>query len=363
MVSLRDIAEKAGVSRMTVSLALRGNPQVSKEMQARIRRIAEELGYQPNAKVSRAMAELARSRHVQADERLAFLTSEKTEHGWKEWRYNLECFNGAKKRALEYGYVLEPFWLRLPTTSPEKIGRMLWSRGIEGVMVAPLGNDFCKDGIRTFDFDWSRFSAVEMAESLDEPRLDCARHDHFNGMLLALFSLESLGYRRIGLVLDSILDVRTRHRWYSAYLLWKKVRGFSEELPAMFYDEFELEQVKQGIRKMKLDALVSVRPTLSSELEAAGLRVPADIGVAMLDRPPGDKRGLSGISQNTEAIGSAASDLLVGLVRRGEKGIPAFPSQTICGGLWFDGATTRRIGKPLDQCSLFSSKLTLSATQ
>ena len=103
MVRLRDIAEKAGVSRMTVSLALRGDPQVSKDTQARIREIAEELGYQPNAKVSRAMSELAKSRHVEADERLAFLTSEKTEHGWKEWRHNGECFEGARKRALEYG--------------------------------------------------------------------------------------------------------------------------------------------------------------------------------------------------------------------------------------------------------------------
>lgn len=359
MVRLRDIAERAGVSRMTVSLALRGDPQVSQETQERIRAIAEEMGYQPNAKVSRAMAELAKSRHVEADERLAFLTSEKTEHGWKEWRHNVECFEGARKRALEYGYVLEPFWLRQPKSSPEKIGRMLWSRGIDGVMVAPLGNDFHKDGIRTFDFDWSKFSVVELAETLDEPRVDCARHDHFNGMLLALFSLESLGYRRIGLVLDSMLDVRTRHRWYSAYLLWKSVRGFSEELPVMFYEEFDVEKVKRGIVKMKLDALVTVRPTLSTELESTGIRVPDDIGIAGLDRPSDDEHGLSGINQNTESIGSAASDLLVGLVHRGEKGISAFPSQKICGGLWVDGKTTRRVGKPFEERSLFDRMLSL----
>jgi LacI family transcriptional regulator len=358
MIRLREIAEKAGVSRMTVSLALRGDPQVSKETQARIRAIADELGYQPNAKVARAMAELAKSRHVEADERLAFLTSEKTEYGWKEWSHNIECFEGAKRRSLEYGYVLEPFWLRSPEMTPDKISRMLWARGIDGVMVAPLGSDFHRDGLRTFDFDWSKFSVVELDETLDEPRLDCARHDHFDGMLLALFSLESLGYRRIGLVLDSVLDVRTRHRWYSAYLLWKSVRGFSQELPVMFYDEFDVNKVQQGIRKMKLDALVSPRLTLCEELESVGIRVPDDFGVAGLDRPSDDQSGLSGISQNTEAIGSAAADLLVGLVRRGDKGIPTFPSQKICGGLWFDGATTRRIGNPLDQSSLFSSKLT-----
>jgi len=359
MVRLRDIAEKAGVSRMTVSLALRGDPQISKETQAHIRAIADELGYQPNAKVSRAMAELAKSRHVAADERLAFLTSDDTENAWRDWRHNVECFEGARKRALEYGYVLEPFWLRQPKTTPEKIGRMLWSRGIDGVMVAPLGNDFHKDGLRTFDFDWSKFSVVELAETLDQPHVDCARHDHFNGMLLALFSLESLGYRRIGLVLDSMLDARTRHRWYSAYLLWKSVRGLSEQLPVMFYDQFDVNKVARGITQMKLDALVSVRLTLCEELETVGFHVPKDVGIAFLDRPSDDDRGFSGISQNAEMIGSAAADLLVGMVQRGEKGIPVFPSQKICGGMWIEGHTTKRRGKPLEACSLFDRMLAL----
>ena len=68
---------------------------------------------------------------------------------------------------------------------------------------------------------------------------------------------------------------------------------------------------------------------------------------------------LSGINQNTEAIGSSAADLLVGLVHRGEKGIPAFPSQKISSGLWVDGKTTRRIGQPLEKRSLFDRMLAI----
>ena len=186
---------------------------------------------------------------------------------------------------------------------------------------------------------------------------DCARHDHFDGMLLALFSLESLGYRRIGLVLDSMLDVRTRHRWYSAYLLWKSVRGFSEEISVLFYDAFDIGKVTDSIKQMKLDALVSPRLTLAAELRDAGVRVPEDIGVAGLDRPSDARSEVAGISQHTETIGSAAADLLVSLVRRGEKGVPAFPSQQICGGLWVEGATARCVGAPLEERSLFDRML------
>lgn len=358
-VNLRTIAEKADVSRMTVSLALRGDPQVSKETRDRIQKIARDMGYQPNPKVSRAMAELAKSRHIEADERLAFLTSNATEDGWRQWQHHVECFEGARQRALEYGYVLEPFWLRKPGMTPEKISRMLWSRGIDGVMVAPLGSDYQMNGQRTFHFDWDRFSVVELAETLDEPRFDCARHDHFDGMLLALFSLERLGYRRIGLAMERVLDVRTRHRWYSAYLLWKSVRGYTQELPVHFYEKFDVTQLQQWMKECRLDAVISINNNLCDELSEAGLNIPEDLGVAVLDRPAGDERHLSGISQNTSAIGSAAADLLVGLVRLEKKGIPDFPNQKICAGIWIDGNTTRQVGEPLDDSSLFDRVLNI----
>ncbi len=357
MIRLRDIAEKAEVSRMTVSLALRGDPQISKETREAIRDIARKLGYQPNPKVSRAMAELAKSRHVEADERLAFLTSDSTEDGWRQWQHHVECFEGARQRSLEYGYVLEPFWLRKPGMTSEKISRILWSRGIDGVMVAPLGSDCQLNGQRTFDFDWNRFSVVELAETLDEPRFDCARHDHFDGMLLALFSLERLGYRRIGLAMERVLDVRTRHRWYSAYLLWKSVRGYTQEMPVHFYEQFDVNRLMAWQQECRFDAVVSIRNSLCDELVEAGVQIPEELGVAVLDRPAEDQNYLSGISQHTAAIGSAAADLLVGLVHRGEKGVPTFPNQKICAGIWVDGDTTQPVGEPLDDSSLFERVL------
>ena len=59
-VTLKQIAEIAGVSRGTVDRALHDRGRVSPEVAERVRRIAEELGYHPNA-VGQA---LARSRAV-----------------------------------------------------------------------------------------------------------------------------------------------------------------------------------------------------------------------------------------------------------------------------------------------------------
>ena len=47
-ITLEDIARRLDVSRVTVSKALRGHPDISTETKARVLRTAEELGYTPN---------------------------------------------------------------------------------------------------------------------------------------------------------------------------------------------------------------------------------------------------------------------------------------------------------------------------
>ena len=48
MVTIKDIAKQAGVSVSTTSRALNDNPRISQETRERVKKIAAELGYQPN---------------------------------------------------------------------------------------------------------------------------------------------------------------------------------------------------------------------------------------------------------------------------------------------------------------------------
>src|SRR2546421_7082735 len=49
MVRLKDIAERAGVSLMTVSKALRDEPDVSTATKARLKALAKQMGYLPDS--------------------------------------------------------------------------------------------------------------------------------------------------------------------------------------------------------------------------------------------------------------------------------------------------------------------------
>ena len=47
--TLETIAKRCRVSKVTVSLALRGSPRISSAMRARVAEVATELGYTPQS--------------------------------------------------------------------------------------------------------------------------------------------------------------------------------------------------------------------------------------------------------------------------------------------------------------------------
>src|ERR1700712_2596131 len=73
--TMRHIAELAGVSVMTVSLALRNHARITQKTRTRIQEIATRIGYRPHPYVSALMANLKtfRHRHAGASATLAFI--------------------------------------------------------------------------------------------------------------------------------------------------------------------------------------------------------------------------------------------------------------------------------------------------
>jgi LacI family transcriptional regulator len=342
--TLRKIADKTGITRMAVSLALRGKAGVSDATREKVLKAAEELGYEPDPEVARLMARIRANAPSNTKACLALLTSGTAADDWNLSVTERKYVEGVKSRAKEYGYRIEPFWINAPGMTAERLGNIIWSRGIDGLIVAPLQGRLSAKESRSIQFDFSRFSVVEISETVEEPDLNRAIHDQYTSMLRLLHELSSLNYRRIGLVLEEALDLRVNGKWTAAYLQYCFRQGKKQMPPPLILPAPDQSVFNQWFDQYHPDVIVSVDRFGLHLVENRGLKIPAEVGYASLDLDGDAPEHLtiSGIDQNSSQVGAAAVDMLVAAMQRGQRGTPAYRLHTQVEGTWVLGKSTVR---------------------
>lgn len=338
-ISQRDLARMAGVSPMTVSLALRGHPSISEATRERISKLAEEHQYRPDPALSALNAYRIQGREKQFQGTLIWLTTFPSSQGWRSMIHAQEYFNGAKKRARELGYQLDEFWLAEPGLRPKRAAQILLARGIQGLIVAPLPVAHGE-----ISFDWKPFSAVALGYSLRSPQLNVVMNHQSRNMKQTVHHLHALGYRRIGLAMPSANNARVDQNYLSGYLIAQRETA-GGSLEPLLADTFDAPTFRAWFRTHQPDAVI-ISPAWINEvthwLHADGLQVPQHVGLATATIP-GEKIGVSGMDENPATIGSMAVDAVVGMIHRQEHGIPARPWSLLAEGVWFPGTTTRQL--------------------
>jgi len=335
-ITLKDIAEAAGVSRMTVSLALREDRSLPETTRSRIKAIANKLGYQPDPDLIRFMEVIRAKKQKGVPSKIAYLTAYENRFDWRKESTQWLYFEGAHGRARECGYVLEEHWLREPGMTDRRLSEIIRNRGIEGVIVAPLpGHEPIFDG-----FCWDYASSVELGYSLSRPALNRACNHQFQSMMLLFLSLSDFGYSRIGLAMPRSQDERVNHHWRAAFLTGQSLRTKPARHLAPFLPEkWSKSAFEEWFRKSRPDCLITIGRDAAGWLARMGIRTPRDVGLANVDLSP-DMHGITGIDQNSRKVGAAAVDLLISQMRHNERGIPAVPRIVMVEGTFIRGSTT-----------------------
>ena len=336
-VTLKDIAEKAGVSVMTVSRVLRNAGACSEETRQRVEKVAQELGYRPNPLVSALMSYRSRGLRAKSYSTLAFVTSFPSKNGWRETKIYNEFFEGASRSADRHGFRLEEFWLREPGMTAERLSRILYHRNVPGMLIAPL--PVAHGHLR---LDWEKFSAVTFGYSLARPSLHRAVNHQFRSMRIALRQLRKLGYRRMGLAMAAGFDRRVDHQWSGSFLA-EQGRGDGERLPLFLTDENEWNERRfaQWFCEHKPEVILGHSTEVVDWLKAMGRRVPDDVGFVHLNCPTSGE--FAGVYQNGIVIGEVAADFLVSMIQRSERGVPKLAHSIVVDGTWIDGSTVRKL--------------------
>ncbi|MBC8126058.1 MAG: LacI family DNA-binding transcriptional regulator [Gloeobacteraceae cyanobacterium ES-bin-144] len=332
-ITQKQIASSLGLSRMAVSLALKDSPRVSAVTRELVQAEAERLGYRPDPALSALIRYRKSGGSSGYRETLAFVTHWKNPDGWRE-QYVRRFFDGAQRAAGLAGYHLEPFWLG-EYRKPEMASSVLKSRGIRGVLLAPLEQP------GTVSLNWENFASVAVGTTITAPALDRVRHDYENSIRLTLAELHALGYQRIALVLPPRVDRITEQRVIDSF------HGVVQRTPQLRHSlvcqptaETKTAFLKE-IRRMKPDCVISLQEQHHEWLSSGGYLVPDEIGFAHLHVKDA-KHGRSGIDYGAEEIGGTAADRLDILLQRNMLGLPGRPITILIPGRWTVGNTLRK---------------------
>jgi len=234
-VTSHDVAARAGVSQATVSLVMTGNPRarVATETRARVRRVAEELGYRPNL-VARG---LARRRAFAVGVVVPDLSNP----------FFTDVVSGVERVAAEEGYAVLLCDAR--EISAARHLETLRSRLVDGVIIDPVGASSLSD------LEAGEMNVVLIDENVPgRPGIASAAGEAGR---LAAEHLLSLGHTRIGFMgpAGDVYGFRRRERGFV-----KSLRAAGVELMSEWFRRVP-PTVAGGQRAMKSMLGLRTRPT------------------------------------------------------------------------------------------------------
>jgi DNA-binding LacI/PurR family transcriptional regulator len=332
-VTLDTIAKRLKVSKVTVSLGLRGSTRISEAMRAKIHKVATELGYTPNPMVSALMVSLRAKRRAGSAFNLCYLTAFPTREGWRQIPVYPLYHEGARRRAAELGYGLELHWFGDAERSGNRLSGILHARGIPGVIIAPLPEQGMKLGL-----DWSRFTTVAIGWSFNEVACHHIANSQFHTINTALAVCRDRGFTRIGFTIPQIVDEKTEHIWLAAYLGFIARHPSLKKLPPLITQTFEAPEFLAWQKKHRPEVIVTTHQPIKKWLTDSGVRIPEDVAYVHLDLTA-DFPDFAGINQQPEQVGAAAVDLLVEQINQNRRGIPEVAKSVLVEGVWREGAT------------------------
>lgn len=335
--TIRSLARALGVSRTTVSEALRNHPRVNPKTRDRIQAAAKEAGYRFNPLASSVLSEVRRTRIGAFHGVLAAIAQEEPSRVPFPGGYWRDLLQGATERARELGFKVEHFVIGQRKLSVQRLNTILRSRGIRGVLIMPAWNrpDFTQ-------LDWNGLTGVYADYLMELPGLSSVCPDHPRGMELAMNKLQETGFRRPGLVLLQQESTRLHDRWLAAFLAYLHLHPEITALPPLILPAMNGEVFKRWFRKHRPDVVVGHRAEMIDWMELCDARVPQTHGFCCLNIGL-NARNCAGLDQRPYHVGVRAVELVISQIHQNIYGIPELPSNTTVPMRWVDGPTLRAV--------------------
>lgn len=277
MVTIKDIASKAGVTPATVSMALNGKDSVSSSTRRRIERIAKELGYYPSA--------TAKALRTSKSNTLGLIV------GNLKNDFFLDIIYAVEEYASSRDYVI--FVCDAERNSEKVVSslRALAARGVDGILIS-IGfypdkalegeiQRISKEGIRVLSFT----SAVSME---GVPLVDQEEVSAINELV---DRIASLGHRKVAVISSPVGSWIYNTRFQQRIKRAMETRGiYSDDL--VFFSEMNSDAGEACATSVlskhsDITAFICVNDLIAvgvmKAVRKAGYRIPEDISIVGCD--------------------------------------------------------------------------------
>lgn len=335
-ITLQDIADKYGVSKMTVSMALRNHPRISSERCQQIQELAKQMGYVADPFLSGLLTYRHEQNAAKLQGRLAWINHWPTPEKLRSYREFEIYFQSAAAAAKRLGYkLLEIVWPA--DVPPRKIEEELSKNGVLGLLIPPH-----PQGIDWGDFDWSQFSLMRFGLSVVRPDSNLVTADLQRAMIMAVQKIHEHGYRRIGLIYNRAHDQSIGGNYYGGFLAGHRLLGVKDIIPPLDSETRTTVLAERSKRNLALwmkqhrpDAILATAAEAPVFLRELGYQIPRDVAVASTN--PNDISVDTGIDQHPRAIGRIAVEMLIKQISLNERGVPADPCRILVESRWREG--------------------------
>lgn len=337
--NMKAVADRARVSPMTVSRVLSNHPNVRSTLRNRVMQAVEDCGYQPDPELRKLMIHLRKGKRQTRQNVICSLAAE----AWKTASsadYFSDLINGAREGATRLGFGWETFPLERFLDNPSRGARVLFNRGIDGILLPPVPRKLYPD-FRLPESCWERFSVVVATSAGFSTPLRRVMPDYFRNMMLICSKLSEAGFQRIGLTLPDDLDDRTFRNFTGAFSAFHISEGRQWVPPCLYGNQnFRMnhadeKRIRKWYQDHKPDAIIINSNTNADIFKnlLQDLSITGDVplaAVTILD-PSID---IPGIDERPEKIGIIAAEALGSMIIHNEKGLPSPPTVTMVEGIW-----------------------------
>jgi LacI family transcriptional regulator len=302
-VTLKDIAERVGVTESTISRVLNGIPKASKETRDEIFQVAAELGYKPN--------QIARSLVTKKTHTIGLIISDLSN------TYFARVASGIEKIASKYDNSLI-----ISTTGGEeneelKYINLLKEKQVDGILFASgRMPESCKKLLRETEIP-TVVVAREVEEALPSVHIDNVKESY-----RAVKYLINSGHTKIAMISGAANDKESGLYRIQGYKQALNDNNLAIREDLIVEGDFKLQSGIKAMKEiLKKDDSITAVFAASDEMgvgaikaiKKAGLKVPEDISVVGFDNniiSLASDPELSTISQPEEELGWHAMEML-----------------------------------------------------